>query len=78
MVTSNLPPRRSSDNPVIVTDVECDTIRVIPHLVLNAIEIVVLNPTGDGYRTWIGGDIASDFAFRVSIAAADLLRGASP
>jgi hypothetical protein len=74
MVASNLPSAGSSGNLDTITDIECEAINVTAHLVLNAIELVVVAPDGSSFRTLVGRDIASDFALRVGIAAADLLR----
>ena len=73
MVASNLPSAGSSGNLGTITDIECDAIKVTAHLVLNAIELVVVGPDGSSFRTLVGRDIASDFALRVATAAADLL-----
>jgi hypothetical protein len=74
MVASNLPSAGSSGNLGTITDIECEAINVTAHLVLNAIEVVVIAPDGSSFRTLVGCDIASDFALRVATAAADLLR----
>jgi hypothetical protein len=74
MVASNPPSAGSSGNLDTIIDIECDAINVTAHLVLNAIELVVVAPDGSSFRTLVGRDIASDFALRVASAAADLLR----
>ena len=74
MVAPNLQSAGSSGNLGTITDIECEAINVTAHLVLNAIELVVIAPDGSSFRTLVGRDIASDFALRVATAAADLLR----
>ena len=71
MVATDVPSTGSSGNLGTIADIECEAINVTAHIVLNAIELVVIAPDGSSFRTLVGRDIASDFALRVATAAAD-------
>jgi hypothetical protein len=53
MATDESAPGVSGEQPAIV-EIECAELRTIAHLGLNAVELTVVDPSGKGFRTWLG------------------------
>jgi hypothetical protein len=76
MASDESAPGVSGEQPAI-TEIECAELRAIADGELNAVELTVLDPAGNGYRTWIGADRAPEAALRFVGATLRLL-GAAP
>ena len=71
MATDHSSRRNPSDNPVV--ELECAEFRTVAHHALNAIELTVTDPAGNGYRIWIGADVAPAAALRFGAAVVRLI-----
>jgi hypothetical protein len=66
--------RRKPREPAIV-EIEAAELRTIAHHALNAVELTVVDPSGRGFRTWIGADLAPSAALRFCAAVVRLIGG---
>jgi hypothetical protein len=74
MATDESAPGVSGEQPIIV-DLECGEIRFLAHRELEAVELTVTDPSGNGYRTWLGVDLAPTAALRFCAAVVRLIGG---
>jgi hypothetical protein len=74
MATDESAPGVSGEQPAIV-EIECAELRTIAHLGLNAVELTVVDPSGKGFRTWLGADLAPTAALRFCAAVVRLIGG---
>jgi hypothetical protein len=58
-----------------IVEVECAELRTIAHTALNAVELTITAPDGNGYRTWIGADYAPRAALKFCAATVRLIDG---
>jgi hypothetical protein len=77
MVESETNAGEPGDQPAIV-EIECGNIRFAAHSALNALELTVTSPEGNGYRTWIGADLAPRAALLFCAAVVRLIEGSAP
>jgi hypothetical protein len=63
-----------SDQPAI-HEIELGAITFVTHRELEAVEVTIVSPEGDGVRTWLGRDIAAVTALRFVGATLRLIEG---
>jgi hypothetical protein len=59
--------------PEGIVEIECAELRTVAHRELEAVELTVVDPNGNGYRTWIGADLAPHAALRFCAATVRLV-----
>jgi hypothetical protein len=72
-----LPPPGGPGNPPSISginEIEVDVFDMAPDFGLNAAQIEIPNPTGDGIRCWLDLGLALDIALRLSVCVARLRR----
>jgi hypothetical protein len=60
-----------------IVDLEIDQLDLRPDYAFNAVQVEIVNPTGDGVRCWFDLGLALDFALRM-VAACMRLWGLVP
>jgi hypothetical protein len=73
MATSNVPPGSWPGNTGII-DLQVDVLEVKPEYALNAVQVEIANPDGNGVRFWLDLGASLDLAMRL-VANCMRLRG---
>ena len=75
MATRDSRHRHALRKPESITEIECAEIRTIAHQALNAVELTLTDQAGNGFRIWIGADLAPTAALRFCAATVRLIGG---